>query len=111
MVDDESAAITVHGNEQKDMPKQRSWIKYVIGDPYAPDDPQDLSVRRKNLIIIIIALSGISGPLASLIYLPGLLSVAHDLNTSMEAVNASVSTYVVFMGVAVKIPTVCFYWS
>ena len=35
--------------------------------------------------------------------MPGLLSVARDLNTSMEAVNGTVSAYVVFMGVAVSL--------
>ncbi|KAI9247685.1 major facilitator superfamily domain-containing protein [Phascolomyces articulosus] len=76
------------------------WIKYLIGDPYVSDDPQQLSMRHKQIIIFIVALSGISGPLASMIYMPGLLSVARDLNTSMEAVNGTVSAYVVFMGIA-----------
>lgn len=37
-----------------------------------------------------------------MIYMPGLLSVASDLNTTSAAVNGTVSSYVVFMGVAVS---------
>ncbi|KAI9251450.1 major facilitator superfamily domain-containing protein [Phascolomyces articulosus] len=88
------------GQHQNEPWKQRSWIKYLIGDPYTSDDPQKLSMRHKHSIIFIVALSGISGPFASMIYMPGLLSVARDLNTSMEAVNGTVSAYIVFMGIA-----------
>ncbi|KAL1933462.1 hypothetical protein VTP01DRAFT_7552 [Rhizomucor pusillus] len=67
---------------------------------HADSDPQQLSMAHKHLIIFIVALSGISGPLGSMINMPGLLSVADDLHTSMSAVNGSVSAYVVFMGLA-----------
>lgn len=83
--------------------RKGTWIKFLIGDVHADDDPQQLSMARKQLIIFIVALSGISGPLGSMIYMPGLLSVADDLHTSMSAVNGSVSAYVVFMGLAVSI--------
>ncbi|KAI9495936.1 major facilitator superfamily domain-containing protein [Zychaea mexicana] len=101
--EDNTSETVVHDsgshNEDKEQ-KKRGWIKYLIGDPYASDDPQQLSMRHKQIIIFIVALSGISGPLASMIYMPGLLSVARDLDTSMEAVNGTVSAYVVFMGIA-----------
>lgn len=81
---------------------QKRWLAYLVGDIYAQDDPTQLPMRHKQAIIVIVALSGISGPLASMIYMPGLLSVARDMHTgSMAAVNATVSAYVVFMGVAV----------
>ncbi|KAL1929118.1 hypothetical protein VTP01DRAFT_2177 [Rhizomucor pusillus] len=80
--------------------RKGTWIKFLIGDVHADDDPQQLSMARKQLIIFVVALSGISGPLGSMIYMPGLLSVADDLHTSMSAVNGSVSAYVVFMGLA-----------
>ena len=43
--------------------------------------------------------------------MPGLLSVAQDLNTSMEAVNGTVSAYVVFMGIAVSFMHVYVYYT
>ncbi|KAI8137648.1 major facilitator superfamily domain-containing protein [Fennellomyces sp. T-0311] len=97
---EDSVTETVHENGDGQKITRRTWIKYVIGDPYAHDDPMQLSMARKQAIIFVVALSGISGPLASMIYMPGLLSVARDLNTSLEAVNGTVSAYVVFMGVA-----------
>ncbi|KAI7856198.1 major facilitator superfamily domain-containing protein [Circinella umbellata] len=104
--EDHRSETIVHNNNSYKMKlqniswKQSTWIKHLIGDPYVSDDPQQLSMRHKQIIIFIVALSGISGPLASMIYMPGLLSVAQDLNTSMEAVNGTVSAYVVFMGIA-----------
>ncbi|KAI8137472.1 major facilitator superfamily domain-containing protein [Fennellomyces sp. T-0311] len=77
-----------------------SWFKYLLGDVYAQDDPSDISASRRNIIILIVALGGVSGPLGSMIYMPGLLAVANDLNTSVSAVNGTVAAYVVFMGVA-----------
>ncbi|KAI9491754.1 major facilitator superfamily domain-containing protein [Zychaea mexicana] len=82
--------------------KRRSnWLKYhLLGDIYADDDPSDMSERRQNIIILVVALGGVAGPLGSMMFMPGLLAVANDLNTSTSAVNGSVSAYVVFMGVA-----------
>ncbi|KAG2220826.1 hypothetical protein INT45_004487 [Circinella minor] len=80
--------------------RRSGWLEYFLGDIYVEDDPRDMTDRRRNLIIFIVALGGISGPLASMIYMPGLLAVARDLNTSVSAVNGSVSAYVIFMGVA-----------
>ena len=70
---DHRSETLVHDNSSDDMEqqkkswKQNTWIKYLIGDPYVSDDPQKLSMRHKQIIIFIVALSGISGPLASMI--------------------------------------------
>ncbi|ORY94533.1 major facilitator superfamily domain-containing protein [Syncephalastrum racemosum] len=93
----------IENKENVDLDKTRcytSWIKYALGDIYADDDPNDLSDRRKNIIIAIVAFGGVSGPLGSMIYMPALLSVARDLHTTSSAVNGTVSAYVIFMGVA-----------
>ncbi|KAL1927933.1 hypothetical protein VTP01DRAFT_3338 [Rhizomucor pusillus] len=84
---------------KKNMSRQK-WLTFLIGDVYAQDDPRDLSDKRKNIVIFILALGGVNGPLGSMIYMPGLLSVARDLHTTISAVNGSVSAFVVFMGVA-----------
>ena len=47
--------------------RRSGWLKYFLGDIYAEDDPSDMSDRRRNLIIFIVALGGVSGPLASMI--------------------------------------------
>ncbi|OAD06603.1 hypothetical protein MUCCIDRAFT_118861, partial [Mucor lusitanicus CBS 277.49] len=53
---------------------------------------------RKKFIVFIVALGGIYGPLSTLIYLPGILQMARDLNASIEAINATMSAYVALAG-------------
>jgi hypothetical protein len=104
-------------NEEQDTPKEssneisnndnsrmsaRSWLTKSIGDIYAEDNPMNLSKSKKNAIILVVALGGIFGPLASMIYMPSLVQIATALNTSITSINATVSTYVVFMGIAVS---------
>ena len=96
-----SESKTTMKNEKSHHVKQ-SRLKYFIGDPYSSDDPQQLTMRRKQAIITVVALSALTGPLGSMIYMPALLAVADDLHTSSEAVNGTVSAYVVFMGIAVS---------
>ncbi|KAI8967135.1 major facilitator superfamily domain-containing protein [Mycotypha africana] len=82
------------------MPK-RSWYNYIVGDIYVTDDdPRKYSERRKNIIILLVALSGVAGPMSSMMYMPGLLAVTQDLNTTISAVNGTISAYVVFMGIS-----------
>ena len=77
-------------------------MNYVIGDPYVNDDPKDLSLRHKQMIILIIALSGFPGPLANMIYVPGSLTIAEEFNTTITVVNGTFSSYMVFMGLGVS---------
>jgi hypothetical protein len=85
-------------------PKQRSkWYQCIMGDIYATDDPNDYSQRKKNIIILLVALGGIAGPMSSMMYMPGLLAVARDLNTTTSAVNGTISAFVVFMGISVSL--------
>lgn len=80
----------------------RPWLSKALGDVYAQDNPMDLSKSKKNTIILVVALGGIFGPLASMIYMPSLVDIANSLNTTTASVNATVSTYVVFLGIAVS---------
>ena len=97
-----SESETTMKDEKSDPIRQQGRLKYFIGDPYSLDDPQQLTIRRKQAIIAVVALSAVTGPIGSMIYMPALLAVAQDLHTSSEAVNGTVSAYVVFMGVAVS---------
>jgi hypothetical protein len=77
-------------------------FKYIWGDIYATDDPNQYSQKKKNIIILLVALGGLCGPLSSMMYMPGILAVAADLNTSISAVNGTISAFVVFMGISVS---------
>lgn len=82
----------------------RWWFK-VMGNIYAKDDPQQLSSMRKHSIIFMVAVSGLIGPTASFIYMPGANSVKDDLYTSLVGVNATVAVYALFLGIAVSVYT------
>jgi hypothetical protein len=86
----------------KELNKKSNWFNYIWGDTYASDDPNQYSQRKKNVIILLVALGGLCGPLSSMMYMPGILAVAQDLNTSISAVNGTISAFVVFMGISVS---------
>ncbi|CAO3660280.1 unnamed protein product [Rhizopus stolonifer] len=88
-----SISSTVHENQKK-------RFSYLLGDIYADDDPNHYSSKRKNVIIFLVAMGGLCGPLSSMMYMPALLSVASDLNTTISAVNGTVSAFVIFMGIS-----------
>ncbi|KAI8583392.1 hypothetical protein K450DRAFT_223413 [Umbelopsis ramanniana AG] len=77
----------------------QKWFKTSMGDIYIQDDPMAYSRSKKNAIILVVALGGVFGPLASMIYMPSLVDIANALHTSTASVNATVSTYVVFLGI------------
>lgn len=81
---------------------ESNWITYLWGDIYSTEDPNLYSQKKKNVIILLVALSGLCGPLSSMMYMPGILAVAEDLKTSISAVNGTISAYVVFMGISVS---------
>ncbi|ORX63933.1 MFS general substrate transporter [Basidiobolus meristosporus CBS 931.73] len=53
---------------------------------------------KKMGILVMVALVGFLGPLASAIYLPALVDVRAALNTDINTINASVACYVLFSG-------------
>lgn len=80
----------------------KSTVSKVLGDIHSSDDPQLYSPTRKNTIVLLIALIGINGSMAQLIYLPGIFQMANDLDASIPAIDSTVSAYVVFAGIAVS---------
>lgn len=82
--------------------RQRCWSN-IMGDIYADDDPQQYSQTKKNIIIFIIALSGISSTIGNMIYMPDVVRISQDLNTTLTGMTGTVSVYVVFLGIAVRI--------
>lgn len=101
--DDTSTAHSTILNVKHQHQKRRSNLfNYIWGDIYASDDPNQYSQRKKNVIILLVALGGLCGPLSSMMYMPGILAVAQDLHTSISAVNGTISAFVVFMGISVS---------
>ncbi|KAL0137464.1 major facilitator superfamily domain-containing protein [Mucor lusitanicus] len=95
-----TSASTVYHHQIKRFGAIKKFWSRAMGDIYADDNPREYSRLKKNIIITIVAFSGISGPLGSMIYMPGLTQIQASLHTSTAAVNGSVSAYVVFMGIA-----------
>jgi hypothetical protein len=96
---------TVEEHSTSATTKKHSWFSKVFGDIHAEDDdPKSYTQAKKNMIILIVALSGINGPFATLIYMPGILQMQKDLNTSLHAIDATMSAYIVFAGIAVMYP-------
>ncbi|RDW57916.1 putative MFS multidrug transporter [Aspergillus mulundensis] len=56
--------------------------------------------RQKWLIIVIVSTAATFSGFASNIYFPALPTIANDLNVSLELVNLTVTTYLIFQGLA-----------
>ncbi|KAL9559624.1 hypothetical protein MBANPS3_000330 [Mucor bainieri] len=95
-----TSASTVYHHQIKRFGAIKKFWSHAMGNIYADDNPREYSKLKKNIIITIVAFSGISGPIGSMIYMPGLTQIQASLHTSTAAVNGSVSAYVVFMGIA-----------
>ncbi|CEP19202.1 hypothetical protein [Parasitella parasitica] len=107
----DSASIVVHhdDNDQsvdsasisnQHVSTYRKWFLKIKGDVYATDDPRKYPQTKKNFIVFIVALSGIYGPISTLIYVPGMLQMAKDLDASVEAINATMSAYIALAGLS-----------
>ncbi|KAK6345531.1 hypothetical protein TWF718_007443 [Orbilia javanica] len=56
--------------------------------------------RQRALIVVIISVAATFSGFASNIYFPALPTVAHDLNVSIELINLTVTSYLIFQGLA-----------
>ncbi|KAI5458927.1 major facilitator superfamily domain-containing protein [Mariannaea sp. PMI_226] len=56
--------------------------------------------RQKAVIVLIVSTAATFSGFASNIYFPALPTIAHDLNVSVELVNLTVTSYLVFQGIA-----------
>ncbi|KAI1848809.1 hypothetical protein JX266_005237 [Neoarthrinium moseri] len=69
--------------------------------PAEPQDPYSIFDRRqKALIVIIISTAATFSGFASNIYFPALPTIANDLGVSIELVNLTVTSYLIFQGIA-----------
>ncbi|KAF9962591.1 hypothetical protein BGZ72_000011 [Mortierella alpina] len=76
-----------------------SYIKGLFQTTPKTDDPKNWPRRKKNIVVFTIAYCAFVAPLASSIYMPAVLQVKEDLNTTSSLVSATLSVYVLFMGI------------
>ncbi|KAI2615325.1 MFS general substrate transporter [Hypoxylon sp. NC1633] len=66
-----------------------------------PEEPYSIfDKRQKALIVFIISTASTFSGFASNIYFPALPTIARDLNVSVELVNLTVTSYLIFQGIA-----------
>ncbi|ORY75719.1 major facilitator superfamily transporter [Protomyces lactucae-debilis] len=58
------------------------------------------SKRQKSFITLLVSLASIFSPISATIYVPALPTIAKDLNVSITLVNLSVTSYMIFQGLA-----------
>ncbi|OTA99020.1 hypothetical protein M426DRAFT_325526 [Hypoxylon sp. CI-4A] len=69
--------------------------------PPVPEEPYSIfDKRQKALIILLVSTAATFSGFASNIYFPALPTIARDLNVSVELVNLTVTSYLIFQGIA-----------
>lgn len=58
------------------------------------------SARKKTLIVFMTSLGSLFSPLSTFIYLPALNTLASDLHVSNASINLTVTSYMIFQGLA-----------
>ncbi|ORZ09998.1 major facilitator superfamily domain-containing protein [Lobosporangium transversale] len=82
-------------------PEKSFWRSQPPFYPEIKGDPREgLSRRRKAVILFVISQAGSLAGFSSTIYFPSLVQISEDLNASQTSINASVSLFILFMGVA-----------
>ena len=72
----------------------------TIGDANPSTPPYTIfSKAQKRWIVLIVAFAGMFSPLSSFIYYPAINALANGLHTSVEAINLSITSYMVVSGV------------
>ncbi|KAG0263020.1 hypothetical protein BG011_009417 [Mortierella polycephala] len=76
-----------------------SYLRELVYPEPKTDDPKNWPTRKKNIVIFTIAYCAFVAPLGSNIYMPAVLQVKDDLNTTSGLISATLSVYVLFMGI------------
>ncbi|KAH7136907.1 major facilitator superfamily domain-containing protein [Dactylonectria estremocensis] len=83
-----------HSNPDRTMSSSTPELA-VLEEPYSIFDK-----RQKALIVIIVSTAATFSGFASNIYFPALPTIAKDLNVSVEWVNLTITSYLIFQGLA-----------
>ncbi|KMU77281.1 hypothetical protein CISG_06322 [Coccidioides immitis RMSCC 3703] len=68
-----------------------------------PGSPEPYSIfdkTQKVLIVLIVSAAATFSAIASNIYFPALLAIAHDFNVSIELINLTITSYLLFQGIS-----------
>ncbi|CAO3570454.1 unnamed protein product [Mortierella alpina] len=76
-----------------------SYIRGLFQTTPKTDDPKNWPRRKKNIVVLTIAYCAFVAPLGSSIYMPAVLQVKEDLNTTSSLISATLSVYVLVMGI------------
>ncbi|KAF9918936.1 hypothetical protein FBU30_011228 [Linnemannia zychae] len=77
------------------------WKQHLSIRPEFHGDPRvELSRVRKAIILCVISQAGSLGGFSSTIYFPSLVQITSELDASQTAINASVSLFILFMGIS-----------
>ncbi|KAF9208613.1 hypothetical protein BGZ49_008273 [Haplosporangium sp. Z 27] len=76
-----------------------SYVKGLFVKAPETDDPKDWPKKKKYRVVIVIAYCAFVSPLASGIYMPAILQVKEDLHTSASMISATLSVYVLVLGI------------
>ncbi|KAF9111529.1 hypothetical protein BGX27_004787 [Mortierella sp. AM989] len=77
------------------------WKQRLLIKPKVKGDPRlDFSRTKKSIILAIVSQAGCLGGFSSTIYFPSLVQITQDLNASQTVINASVSLFILFMGIS-----------
>ncbi|EAA32970.3 MFS general substrate transporter [Neurospora crassa] len=91
--------ITKVQNQQPPFPHGTSAATFP--PPEAAEQPYSIfDKRQKALIVLIISVAATFSGFASNVYFPALPTIAKDLNVSIELVNLTVTSYLIFQGIA-----------
>ncbi|KAI1097548.1 MFS general substrate transporter [Jackrogersella minutella] len=91
------------GPEPKEATSSHNTGDVESGEQGAQTNEPPYSVfghREKATMIILVSFMALISPLSSAIYVPALPSLARDLNVSESLINLTVTTYLIFQGIA-----------
>ncbi|KAE8386057.1 MFS general substrate transporter [Aspergillus alliaceus] len=79
-------------------PKDGDNSTPVVQD--APSAPHSIFDRKqKGLIVLLVSTAATFSTLASNIYFPAITTIAHDLNVSVQLVNLTITSFLIFQGI------------
>lgn len=97
-----TAQTSPHSNEPRspDETHQRADMEKEVEAPDQRPLHSVFSPRKKVLIVFMTSMASVFSPLSSFIYLPALNALASDLQVSNASINLTVTSYMIFQGLA-----------
>ena len=90
-----TAASSLHTDLERNEDGPRSLRHIPSGPPYSV-----FTKPQKLYIVIMAAIGGLFSPLSANIYFPALNAIARDLHVSNRVINLTLTSYMVFQGIA-----------